>query len=79
VIFNLPDILSESLSYFIPGSKSILIVSVFEGAKVSFSVAQLKGGSIFRLIAVGKGPPLVISSVFIIGIEATPCSHKYLK
>lgn len=62
-----------------PGSKSILIVSDFWGARVSFSAAQLKGGSIFRLIAVGNGPPLVISKALVIGIEATPLSHKYLK
>lgn len=76
---SLPEILSESLSYFIPGSKSIFIYSVILGARLNFSVAQLKGGSILRLIDVGRGPPLVISNVLVIGIEATPFSHKYLK
>lgn len=71
--------LSDSLSYFIPGSKSIFIISVILGAKLNFSVMQLNGGSILRLIVVGKGPPLVISKVFVIGIDATPFSHRYLK
>lgn len=71
--------LSDLLSCFIPGSKSILMASALYGANVSFSVAQLKGGSIFKFIDVGKGPPLVISKVFVIGIEGTPFSHKYLK
>lgn len=78
-MFNFPLILSESLSCFIPGSKSILITSVLVGANVNFSVAHENGGSIFRLIAVGNGPPLVISNDLVIGIDATPFSHKYLK
>ena len=32
-----------------------------------------------RLIVVGKGPPLVISRDFVIGIDGTPFSHMYLK
>lgn len=79
VMFSFPDMLSDNLSYFIPGSKSINIEPVLAGARVNFSVAQLNGGSILRLIEVGKGPPFVISKVFVIGIEATPFSHKYLK
>jgi len=78
-MFNFPEILSERRSYFIPGSNLIRTESVLLGAKVNFSVAQLNGGSIKRLIEVGKGPPFVISSVFEIGIEATPFSHRYLK
>jgi hypothetical protein len=42
-------------------------------------VAQLKGGSIRRFIAVGRGPELEISRVFEIGMEGTPFSHRYLK
>lgn len=53
--------------------------SVLYGASVNFSVAQEKGGSIKRLIAVGKGPPFDISRVFEIGIDATPFSQRYLK
>lgn len=78
-MLSLPEILSESLSYFIPGSNLISTWSVLLGAKVSFSVAQLKGGSISRLIEVGRGPPFEISNVFEIGIEATPFSQRYLK
>ena len=78
-MLSLPEMLSDNLSYFIPGSKSILIYSVILGARLNFSVAQLKGGSILRLIEVGRGPPLVMSRVLVIGIEATPFSHKYLK
>lgn len=62
-----------------PGSNLIKTYSILFGARVSFSVAQLKGGSISKLIDVGKGPPFVISSVFEIGIEATPFSQRYLK
>ena len=62
-----------------PGSNLINTYSILFGAKVSFSVAQLKGGSIRRLIDVGSGPPLEMSSVLEMGIEATPFSHKYLK
>ena len=53
--------------------------SALFGARVNFSVAQLKGGSIKRLIEVGKGPPFEMSRVLEIGIEATPFSHRYLK
>lgn len=71
--------LSESLSYFIPGSNLIMIDSLVEGCNYSFSVAQLKGGSIRRFIEVANGPLLVISSVFEIGIDGTPFSQRYLK
>ena len=72
-------ILSESLSYFMPGSKSILIVSGSPFVKVSFSVAQLNGGSILSVTVVGKGPEFARLKVLVIGIEATPFSQRYLK
>ena len=78
-MFNLPEMLSERRSCFIPGSNLIITCSVLFGAKVSFSVAQLKGGSIKRLIEVGSGPPFEMSRVFEIGIDATPFSQRYLK
>lgn len=53
--------------------------SILSGASVSFSVAHENGGSISKLIEVGKGPPFVISKVFYIGIDATPFSQRYLK
>ena len=78
-IVSFPVILSESLSYFIPGSKSILIVSGSPFDNVSFSVAQLNGGSILKVTVVGKGPELAKLNVFVIGIDATPFSQRYLK
>ena len=39
-----------------PGSKSILKDSGWPFASTSFSVEQLKGGSIFIVIVVGRGP-----------------------
>lgn len=78
-MLSFPEILSESLSYFIPGSNLIITYSVLLGAKVNLSVAQLNGGSIKRLIEVGRGPPFVISRVFEMGIDATPFSQRYLK
>ena len=79
LMFSFPEILSDSLSYFIPGSNLIRTCSVLLGASVSLSVAQLKGGSIKRFIDVGRGPPLAMSKVFEIGMEATPFSQRYLK
>jgi hypothetical protein len=78
-MFNFPEILSDNLSYFIPGSNLMSTWSVLFGARVSFSVAQLKGGSINRLIDVGRGPPFEMSRVLEIGIDATPFSQRYLK
>ncbi len=69
----------ESLSYFIPGSKSISIVSCFLGGKVRTSVLHEKGGEIFKVIEVAKSPELVITKGFVIGIAGTPFSHMYLK
>lgn len=62
-----------------PGSNLISTESLVEGWRLSFSVAQLNGGSMSRFIEVGRGPVFVISSVFEMGIEGTPFSHKYLK
>ena len=78
-MFNFPEILSERLSCFIPGSKSILTVSTLDGARVNFSDAQLNGGSILMFIVVGKGPPFLMSRVLAMGIEGTPFSQRYLK
>jgi hypothetical protein len=76
---NFPEILSDILSCFIPGSKSMLIVSgSLPFVKVSFSVGQLNGGSILRLTVVGSVPPFAIANYFVIGIEATPFSQVYL-
>jgi len=57
----------------------MLMVSGSPFVRVSFSVAQLKGGSILRVIVVGKGLALASVNVLLIGIEATPFSHRYLK
>ena len=87
----MPEMLSESLSCFIPGSKSMLIVSRSRlrdlrspftistpGIKVSLSVAQLNGGSMRRVTVVGSGPAFPKLKVLLIGIDATPFSQRYL-
>ena len=62
-----------------PGSKSIFTMSEASFSKVSFSTAQLKGGSILRLIIVPRGPVFLITRSLVIGLLGTFFSHKYLK
>lgn len=69
----------DNLSYFIPGSKSISIVSSFFGGSVRTSVLHEKGGLIFKVIDVAKSPVFDIVKGFVIGIAGIPFSHMYLK
>lgn len=58
-------------------TRSPLMISS-PGIKVSLSVAQLNGGSMRRVTVVGSGPALAKLKVLLIGIDATPFSHRYL-
>lgn len=57
----------------------MLMISGSPFVKVSFSVAQLNGGSILSVTVVGNGPEFAKLKVLVIGIDATPFSHRYLK
>jgi len=69
----------DSQSCFMPGSKSIWIVSCFLGGSVNTSVLHEKGGEILRVIEVAKSPEFVMIKGFVIGIAGIPFSHMYLK
>lgn len=62
-----------------PGSKSILIESELSFSRVNFSMGQLNGGSIFKVIVVASGPIFLITSSLVIGADGTPLTQRYLK